>query len=120
MTKAEIDAAIASISEGIEVLEAIGEQHTQLPNGQLTRLQTDRIALAALQETRDRMEGCDRCQQQNCNTCRRMNADGMCIVHERCRQATYKHQEWLHDSDHYRPYPYCRWCGRQLEGGARA
>lgn len=115
LTKAEIDAAIASISEGIEVMEAIGEQHTQLPDGQLTRLQTDRIALTALREARARMEGCDRCRQPNCDTCQKLNTDEMCFVYEKCRQAKYKQRNWVHDVDHYKAFPYCKWCGRKLE-----
>lgn len=99
--------------EGLPFADAIESE-----NYRKGRMALD-TALTALREARDRMEGCDRCQQQNCDTCRRMNADGMCIIYERCRQATYKHREWLHDRDHYRPYPYCRWCGRQLEGGAQ-
>ncbi|MGI6691176.1 MAG: hypothetical protein ACOX63_10135 [Christensenellales bacterium] len=107
MTKDEIDAAIASISEGIEVLEAIGEQHAQLPDGQLTRLQTDRIALAALREARDRMEGCKYCTKHNNIPDAVWDACDFMYVES--------YNEYI-----FNDMKFCPWCGRQMEGGAQA
>lgn len=105
MNKDKLDAAIAIISEGIEVLEAIGEQHTQLPAGQLTRLQTDRIALSALREARDRMEGCKHCKDA-------IEDEDMTIPMAPLRSAdgrwTVRRLEV--------PYKYCANCGRKLGG----
>lgn len=55
--------AIANIAEGVDVLEAVTGQEDDLPDGRLTRLQSDRIALECMREVLEREQGCEYCKR---------------------------------------------------------
>ena len=56
-----IQKAIDNISMGVEILELIESQKAILSDGELTRLQSDKLAVEALKELLSRRCGCEYC-----------------------------------------------------------
>lgn len=56
-----IQKAIDNISEGIDILELIESQKETLSDGELTRLQSDKLAVEALKDLLARRGGCCWC-----------------------------------------------------------
>lgn len=108
-SKNELDQAIKTLASSISCASKHAESKAVV-----IQLETARAALSAMEKERNREKGCDQCKH-HCDTCKRMNADGICIVYDMCSQAKHKQKEWLHNRDLYRPYPFCRFCGRRLE-----
>lgn len=99
------------------------EEYQEAAAGHTLRINDIFRAVEILKKEQARQKGRDRCKHY-CDTCQRMNEDGICTAYESCKHAKYKQKEWLHNRDRYHPYPFCRYCGRELrrdaEKGAQA
>jgi hypothetical protein len=100
MNKAELDKAIANISEGIKILDTLKEQHMRFSDGELTRLQSDKIALACMKQVRARQELADADIVMNAETGRMIEVCPECL--------------FIMEYTKRKP-KYCVECGRRLE-----